>query len=259
MTGFEIVSIVGALAWLPPIVSLIRNIFIKSIIQINTSKTAEIGFSTFGQIVNLRLAFSAENKDIVLSSIIIRLKHETGEEKVFSWQGIVQNLGRLTNPGIGSLPYEKENAVLAIKLNTREVDERFIRFQNDEYLETRQMLLEKIRNKIVFLTNTGTFNPETIAATQEFDELSRFNQQSFSWKTGKYRIILESKSRRSFKIINNEFSFNLDPIQIETLQKNIEYNKIFYMEELKNGLQGNAKIEIQWNWVNPILKSNMSV
>ncbi len=81
------------------------------------------------------MAFSVDNKDIVIKNIQIKIRHESGEERLFSWQGIVQNLGKLSGPEGQFIPYEKENTVLAIKLKTEDIDERFIRFQEEFFLK----------------------------------------------------------------------------------------------------------------------------
>lgn len=256
MTIFEVVAIIGALAWMPPIISLISRALKKAIIQVNTAKEAEIGFTSFGPIINLRIALSVEHNDIVLSSLVLKVCHESGETRLFSWQGIIQNLGRLNNPGVGTIPYEKENIVLAIKLNTKDVEERFIRFQEERYLSQKQELLEKIRQKIIFLKNTETFNPEIVINSEEFHELLRFNQQSFGWKIGKYEICLQAKSKTKFAMINNKFTIELDQLDIESMQKNIEYNKMAYINEVKAGSPGYEFVEIQWNWVNPKIINN---
>src|SRR4030067_2916056 len=111
------IAILGALAWTPHLIDGFKYWFLNSKIRIITQKSVEIGFTTFGSIFNLRLAFAVENKDIVISDIKVRLKHESGDERVLEWQGITQHLGKMKTPNAGDMPYEKEHSVLAIKLN----------------------------------------------------------------------------------------------------------------------------------------------
>ena len=84
------IAVLGALAWTPHLIGMFKQWIIKSKIRVITHRNAEIGFTTFGPIFNIRLAFAVEHRDIVVSDLKIRLKHESGEEKVFEWQGITQ-------------------------------------------------------------------------------------------------------------------------------------------------------------------------
>lgn len=119
MTAIDWIAILGALAWTPHLIDMIKKWITKAKIRVITQKSAEIGFSTFGPIINIRLAFSVDHRDIVISDMKIRLKHESGEEKLFEWQGITQQVGKMTAPGAGVMPIEKENSVLAVKLNQK--------------------------------------------------------------------------------------------------------------------------------------------
>ena len=111
------IAILGALAWTPHLVGIVKNWLTKSKVRIITQREVEIGFATYGPIFNLRLAFSVENKDIVISDLKIRVTHESGEERIFEWQGITQHMGKMTLPDASAMPFEKEQSVLAIKLN----------------------------------------------------------------------------------------------------------------------------------------------
>ena len=62
-------SILGALAWLPEIIKLIKNIINKPKISIISDKNLELGFTLYGPIINLGLAFSSERKDALITKI----------------------------------------------------------------------------------------------------------------------------------------------------------------------------------------------
>tara|TARA_R110002095_G_scaffold103626_4_gene90832 strand:- start:47 stop:349 length:303 start_codon:yes stop_codon:yes gene_type:complete len=87
------IAILGALAWTPHLVGIVKNWLTKSKVRIITQREVEIGFTTYGPIFNLRLAFSVENKDIVISDLKICVTHESGEERIFEWEGITQHMG----------------------------------------------------------------------------------------------------------------------------------------------------------------------
>lgn len=101
MKFFEAAAILGALAWLPHLIKLLKDHFIRPEVGIIAQRTAQIGYTIFGPILNLGIAFSVRHKDIVISSIKIKLKHQSGEERTLSWQGVVQSLGQLKSPEAG--------------------------------------------------------------------------------------------------------------------------------------------------------------
>jgi hypothetical protein len=57
MTIFEGAAILGALAWTPYLFKLIKDMVTRPKIRIIVQRTAEIGFITFGPILNIRIAF----------------------------------------------------------------------------------------------------------------------------------------------------------------------------------------------------------
>lgn len=251
MTFLDWVAVFGALAWLPPIYGVVKSHFTKSNIRIITQKSASIGFTTNGPIFNLGIAFSVKNKDIVISDLKIRVKHESGEEKIFEWQGITQQVGKLTTPDSSVMPFEKEQSVLAIKLNQKDIEERFIRCQEVSFISTKSEYEAKAVRKISYLQSEEKYNPSEFLREQEMKEIYSFIKHSFPWKQGVYIATIEIKSPEKFTIIENSRKFILSHLDIELLSK----NKEFIEREYKRVMLGELEQEetFSWNWCNPIL------
>lgn len=226
----------------------IMDINVKRII---TQKSVEIGFTTFGPIFNIRLAFAVEHKDIVVSDIRIRLKHESGEERLFEWQGITQHLGKMKLPDSRDMPYEKEHSVLAIKLNQKDIEERFVRFQEPTFINSQREYIEKATRKMVYLKAEEKYNAEKFLREQEMTDLYNFNKHAFPWKQGRYRVTIEMHSPEKFEVIDNVREFDFTPIDIERLEKNKEQLEIDY-KRLVVGLDEDEDDAI-WQWCNPVL------
>jgi hypothetical protein len=250
MKGIDIVAIIGALAWLPKIFEILRKWLIRSKISIIIQRFSEIGFTSLGPIFNIRLAFSVINKDIVIKNIQIIIKHDTGEERIFSWQGIIQSLGKLSGPDGQSIPYEKENTVLAIKLQTKDIDERLIRFQENIFIQKRQELINKFTKKMIYLKNQQDFNSDKLINSEEFNDLCVFIKQCYWWKIGKYTVTIKVESNDKFYIDGNIFYFELNQMDIQNLDKNLDQIKDSFINELKHGDETYKQIPIQWNWIN---------
>ena len=248
MKFIDWLAILGALAWAPHLIGIVKDWLTKSKVRVITQRQVEIGFTTFGPIFNLRLAFSVENKDIVISDLKIRLTHESGEEKVFEWQGITQHLGKMTLPGSQAMPFEKEQSVLAIKLNQKDIEERFVRFQNQEFLSTQLEFGSKAAIKMSYLQAENKYDAESFLREQVMTDLYSFNKHAFSWKPGKYKVSIEMKSPEEFDLVDNIREFNLYPLDIEKLEKNKDF-----LEQDYRRISLNEEDKVVWQWCNPSL------
>jgi hypothetical protein len=252
MKILDLVAILGALAWSPHLIALIKHIIIKAKVRVITHREAEIGFTTHGPIFNMRLAFSVSHKDIVLSDLKIRVKHESGEEKLFEWQGITQQVGRMTMPDSAVMPFEKEQSVLAVKLNQKEIEERSIRCQEISFIANKQALETSAIAKLAYLKAEKKYDPEEFLRSQEMIDLYNFNKQAFSWKSGLYTMCIEIGSPEKFDLVDPERSFVLNPIDIEKLRQNVEQLELGYKHML---ITPESKAdEIVWQWCYPALR-----
>jgi hypothetical protein len=242
------IAIFGALAWTPHLVSLVRDWLSKSKVRVITQREVEIGFTTYGPIFNIRLAFSVENKDIVISELKIRLTHESGEERVFEWQGITQHMGKMTLPDASAMPFEKEQSVLAIKLNQKDIEERFVRFQDPAFLATQREYAAKAAKKMSYLKAEEKYEPESFLREPEMTELYSFNKHAFAWKSGKYTVSIEMQSPEHFDLVDNVREFNLTPLDVEKMEKNKDLLELDY----KRIITGSEE-KFAWQWCNPTL------
>jgi hypothetical protein len=254
MTIFEGAAVLGALAWIPYLLKLIKDWVTRPEIRMIGQRTAEIGYTTFGPILNLRIAFPVRHRDIVISSIKIRLRHESGEEKILSWQGIVQRLFQMQTPEVGPIPLEKELSALAIKLSEKEVEERLIRFQENDYHTNKEIYESKAAKKLTYLKGKGEYTPDEFLQSEEMKDVYSFIKHWFNWKQGKYTVTFEVESPEKFVLKDNVYEFSLNPLNIELLEANKELIPLAFEDQLKIGIEGYQSHKINWNWVNPVLK-----
>jgi len=252
MTLIDFAAILGALAWIPPIAVGLYRILTRPLVEIITQQSIEVGFTNFGPIINVRLAFSAYRREITVADVQIELRHEAGDKRVLTWHGIVQPLSRLSTPA-GTAYSEKEQSVLAIKLNTRDIDERMIRFQDPVFHKGKKELIEKILKKITFLKETGNLSIETIAKSQEELDLISFNKQFFNWKSGTYHFQFALKSANGFVLKNFSYEFQLSSTDIELLESNKTLLEEAYKDELLQGTPNYSSPILPWRWRYPYL------
>ncbi len=252
MRFIDWIAILGALAWTPHLINVVKFLFLKPKVRIITPKDVDIGFTTYGPIFNLRLALAVEHKDIVVSDIKIKLKHESGEEKLFEWQGITQHFGKMKMPDT-EMPYEKEHSILAIKLNPNEIEERFVRFQEPKFIQSKQELTNEAIRKLNYLNAEGKFEADDFLRGEEMTALYSFNKQAFTWKQGKYQVLIEIQSPEKFTLVDNIREFSLTHVDIEQLGKNKDQLELDY----KGMVVGSDDVtRPRWQWCYPELVKN---
>jgi hypothetical protein len=247
----DLAAVVGALAWIPPIFVGIRAWITRPEIRIITQPAPEIGFTTFGPILNIRIALTVRHKDIVITGVRLQVRHESGEESVFSWRGIVQRMGTFNYPQIGAVPFEKESSVLAMKVSPKDVEERFIRFQNLEYLEQKLVLDGVSLKKLAYLRKSDSFDGPSFLKSSEMADVYSYIRQSFSWKPGSYRVKVMLDSPDAFVVIDDEYAFTLSPLQTQNLSDNLNYIEQYFANEVLPMEEGEQRAPINWSWAYP--------
>jgi hypothetical protein len=258
MTIIEGAAVLGALAWLPHLIRLLKETVTRPEVRVIVPRTAEIGYTSLGPIVNLRIAFSVRRRDLVISSIRIRLKHESGEEKLLSWHGIVQRLAQFSPPETPPIPWEKEISVLAIKLTPREVEERFIRFQEDDYHTNKEAYEAKAAKKVSYLKGSNTYSADEFLQSEEMKDVYSFVKHWFNWKQGRYALTFEVDSPERFSLKDNRYEFSLNPLEVELLESNKAVIELGYEDQVKFNTPDYKPHNPSWNWANPVLKKDLS-
>ena len=249
------IAVLGALAWLPHFIRYGYLFLSRPKLRIIAAKAPEVGFTTLGPILNLRLAFVVGRKDLVISGMRIRLRHESGLEHVFAWQGLTKPLGTMSNPHMGNIPFQQDSNVLAMKAKVVDVDERLIRFQSVEFLSGKQPIDAKASSRIMYLQRQGgEVNIESFLKSDEMSDLYTYVKRSFPWKQGTYSLTFEIDSPQSFRVDGHFFySFVLDAVDIEQLEKNIALIERGYTEELIPRKEDEP--ELIWLWRYPQLRA----
>lgn len=255
MQIIDFVAILGALAWSPHLISVIKSYLTKPEVRIITQKVAEIGFTTYGPIFNMRVAFTVKNHDVVISNFRIKVTHESGEEKLYEWQGLKQQVLKMhTNEG--PIPYEKENSVLAIKLNQKEVEERIIQCQEISFIAGKRDIENIAIKRLSYAREQEGYDPIEFLKCQESKDVYNYIKHAFSWKSGKYKVVFELESPEAFNLVDNEYEFTLMPIDIEELEKNKAFIEQDYINEFVTN-ENTAHKKVFWNWRYPsIYKRN---
>ena len=246
---YNLLAILGALAWIPPVLIFIRNKIIKPKINIITDTELEIGYSKLGPIINTSLAFISENKKALIKKIEAELTHENNDVQKFTWDWFEEILYQIDIPNTGVMPTRKNQKAIAINLKNEELVEKKIGFQQNNFKKRRKELTQKTVEDAIIIDKSGKERKE-INSKKSYNDLIDHYKHSFNWKTGDYSlkfIIFETSLKNP---IEKKINFSLIPLDVNTLESNIELCKVYH-----DNLLIDTKIEnIPWRWVHPMIK-----
>jgi hypothetical protein len=97
MTSAEIAAYIGAAAWLPIVIGWLYKIFVKAKVTIIPAEFPEIGFSTLGPILNVRMVITAARKMAIIDSIDLLLSHQDGDVRKFHWTGMTEQVNQIVD------------------------------------------------------------------------------------------------------------------------------------------------------------------
>jgi hypothetical protein len=98
MTAAEIAAYIGAAAWAPQIARWMYRAYVTPQIQVISSQYASVGYTRFGPIFNLNLAFTAQRKPAIIDVLESVMTHEDGERRAFQMQGMSETISDIADP-----------------------------------------------------------------------------------------------------------------------------------------------------------------
>lgn len=246
MDLFEILAIIGALAWVYPLAIWIKNLLTKTEVEIINHKDLEIGFTFYGPIINLNLAFSAERKDAFIKNVQLTIAHEQNETSVFHWEWFEEVLLEMDIPESGIVPYRKNQKAIAIKVPTEMLIEKKVGFQSKKYKEEFSKLYSSTNETIMNLTSNGNDHTQ-IRTSKEYNDFNDLFKKHFPWKVGQYHGTIEvfvASRKKTFKQI---FIFEMTRLDLKTIEQNLSTCK----QSLENHfITLNPNYKAEWKWAN---------
>jgi hypothetical protein len=243
-TMFKFLAVLGALAWLPQLFIFIRDLLTKPVIKIIPESHLEIGFTTYGPIINMTIAIIAEKRKALIDKMEIELTHENNDTQKFVWKWFEETLHVVDLPE-QSLPTRKNQTAIAINILKDELIEKKIGFQQKTFQSEQKAL---VQNTIEELINLSKANKESseLVASKNYNDLKNIYQDGFNWKVGKYNIkykIYENSIKTPFV---KELSFQMTSLDINGLKTNIEKCHL----EIDRNYIGTDIEYPTWNWAN---------
>lgn len=255
----EIAAYIGAAAWLPQIATWIYRSLTKPTVTLVPDKFAEVGFTSYGPIFNLRMMLSSENKSLVIDGFELVLRHSDGDVHTLRWSGLLETFSEITDSAGNRQVVSRDQTPIALKIGTESLSEKFIRFQEPRFHEIDRPATLDLVAHVNFLRQSSP--DETIEKTLNSKELFSIlenRKKAFWWKPGRYQIEARLSSTSKFNIANSKFCFDLTSVDIDRLKWNISTIE----NELRNIIQASVKdfkaMPINWNWANVDIRKDNS-
>lgn len=246
----EIAGFIGAAAWIPHVVSVLRKYFTVPKVLFVPDKDVEVGFTTLGPIFNLKLAVSVDKEDVVLTDFGVKLQHEDGEVRHFTWRGAIERFSEIRDQSGTTQFVEKDQSPIAMKVKTSELPERFFRFQEDKFHQKVAPVLQEATNYQDFLRSQWPDYQDELMQSEKIHALITSFREGFWWKAGRYTVSFHAKSpKHRIEIEVKEFAFGLKQQQVEDLRNNLQALNDEVEWIVKNGTPGFQKQRPHMAWV----------
>lgn len=253
MTSAEIAAYIGAAAWLPHIGSLIYRKVVKPTVTIVPDKYAGVGFTSYGPIFNVRMMFSAENKDLIIDGFELLLVHSEGEKRTLRWSGLSETFSEITDTSGNRQVVSRDQTPIALKIGIESLLEKFVRFQEPRFHEIDRPYMSDLLAHFNFLKRSSPEPADYVAQTLTSKELFKVldaRKKHFWWKPGRYQIKLKLSSPKKFKLAHSDFHLDLTAVDVDRLKQNADTIEIDLRNVISSNLPDAKAQPLNYNWTN---------
>lgn len=247
----EIAAYIGAAAWAPQIIAWIYKALIRPKLRVVPNQFGEVGFTNYGPIFNVRMAFFVENRDLIIDGIDITLRHTDGESHEFRWAGLGETFSEITDSSGNKQIVSKDQTPIAIKVGTDSLLEKFVRFQEPRFHDADGKTTRELVSHFGFLKQR---DPEgfvhQVLASKEFFAVVEQRQKWFWWKPGRYEVTLKPASPQKFKLEGATFAFELTTVDVDALRKNIPLVQTEISNIIMSNVPDSKPEPLTWQWAN---------
>jgi hypothetical protein len=253
----EIAAYIGAAAWLPQILVWIYRATVYPRLRVVPDQRAEVGFTNFGPIFNVRMAFFVENRDLIIDGIDLIFRHEGGEERIFRWAGLGETFSEITDAAGNKQIVSKDQTPIAIKVATQSLLEKFVRFQEPRFHAADGLTTKALVSHFNFLKQKSPDAfVQPVLESKEYFSVVEQRKKWFCWKPGRYELTLKPSSPQKFKLVGSTFAFELQEVDVDLLRRNVP----LVDTEIKNIIMSNVPDtkpdQLTWQWANVTMHRN---
>lgn len=217
-----IASLIGAAAWIPSLLALVRRIASKPMLTVTPAQYCEVGFTELGPIINLQVAITADNQNILVKGARLNVVHETGHVLAFSWHEVAEVKGQMIVPGLPRQPVVHESSAIALKVLTSDFRDVVLRFRLEDYSHGLRNHDEEFLKEQRRLVNNGQYKADSFFVSKQVQDMLAFMKSKMVWRSGRYQASFVFSTHNNAKVDADVLSFFLSDDDVLLMQANAE-------------------------------------
>lgn len=246
-----IISIIGAAAWLPPLLSLVKKWLTKPALIITPSNQCLVGFAELGPIINIKMAITADNESILIDRIEFELSHDSGAKQLFRWHEVAEVRGQMIVPGVSNQPVIQESEAIAIKILSTDFKDILLKNRLEEHSEGLRKYDDEFNKERRRLSNNNQYDPLSFYASKTVQDMQAFMQSQMIWKKGQYRVRFLVHTRSEVNLHVPELIFSLSGDDIVLMQANSDNLPRLLKNICLMGTPSADQVQsLDWHWLN---------
>lgn len=163
-----VTGLIGAAAWIPPIISRVRKWLSKPVLTLTNANQCQIGFTELGPIFNIKFAITADIESVLIDKIYFELTHDSGAKFNFRWHEVVEIKGQMIIPGTPNQPVFQETEAIAIKVLQTDFRDVELRNRLEKHTEGLRSYLYEFSKERRRLTNNGKYDADNFMQVKQF-------------------------------------------------------------------------------------------
>lgn len=247
----DIVAYIGAAAWVPQIIGWVIQAFSKPKVRLLPDRALSVGFTSFGPIFNLHIAFASERKDALLEELSVHLSHEAGDTRHLSWVSHAEAYQVLGSDNSVQQTVKRELPPVALKVGTDALVEKQVRFQDQEFIEQKAAVLAIADKKILHARKHNNFSPDDFLLSPEVSDLYQIYENFCWWRQGQYSLEFSIKSPNGASLFKQRYSFALTNEDVQRLKSNLQVARVEMRNIIFSAQEGFNTEPVIWHWCDP--------
>lgn len=243
-----VAAYIGAAAWLPQIGRFIYRKYAVARVRILPERSIELGYTSLGPILNVRLAFATDVKDAVLDRVSVELRHEGGDSKSLLWQSYAETFSEITDGTGNRQKVERDQPAIALKLSTSVLSEKFVRFQDANFQDQQRARFNDLQIQHDFLKSSEADYRDKTLASREVYNLIELYRERFWWRPGKYSLVFSVRSPDRTRLQKASYHFALSQSHVDELRANIDNMAPFIRNMVMAGTPDFDPAVLNWTW-----------
>ena len=247
MNALDWAAVIGAAAWVPQVVGWVSRKLTQPSLRLVPSSAPEVGYTTYGPILNLTCAISAEKKDAIIERITATLEHQRGQKINLTWTTLSETFSQIRGPE-GTTEVGKNQPAIALKVGTLVLAEKLIGFNDLAFQEQVRTHTAVAAERLSFLRDSDPNPEQELLKSKEFADLVALWERHFPWQEGQYAVRIEIRVVGVARPTTHTLYFSLSANDVQRLRQNLAEIKR-YEQELVAPPSGPLKYN--WNWLYP--------